>query len=118
MLRRDCRNNHTNLNHHGIMTKFLRSLFMTILIDQLTKIKKRFLFQTCLFIFGIIFSTFAFCDESSTRTWLKQNDLFFISKTVKNISPDDGLPGSIIAARSRSNPNYYYHWVRDAGLTV
>ncbi len=37
---------------------------------------------------------------------------------LKNVSPNDGLRGSIIAAPSRSNPDYYFHWVRDASLVT
>jgi glucoamylase len=56
--------------------------------------------------------------ESKTRIWLKENGSFSLDKILENISPTDGAPGAIIAAKSKSNPNYYYHWVRDAGLTV
>jgi glucoamylase len=35
-----------------------------------------------------------------------------------NISPSDSLKGTVIASPSTSNPNYRYHWVRDAALTM
>lgn len=35
---------------------------------------------------------------------------------ARAISPADGLPGAIIASPSRSHPDYYYHWTRDAAL--
>jgi glucoamylase len=44
-----------------------------------------------------------------------QRSILFL---LKNLSPNDGVRGSIIAAPSRSNPDYYYHWVRDAALVV
>jgi glucoamylase len=44
-----------------------------------------------------------------------QKSIYFL---LKNISPADGVRGSIIAAPSRSNPDYYYHWVRDAALVT
>ncbi|XXY55234.1 glycoside hydrolase family 15 protein [Sorangium sp. So ce269] len=28
------------------------------------------------------------------------------------------MPGAIVASPSRSNPNYYFHWVRDSGIAV
>ena len=56
--------------------------------------------------------------ESKTRLWLKEVSDFSLNKIIENISPSDASPGVVIASRSTSNPNYYYHWVRDAGLTV
>lgn len=44
--------------------------------------------------------------ETSVR-WLSQN-----------ISPYGTRPGTVIASPSRDYPNYYYHWVRDAGLVM
>lgn len=44
-----------------------------------------------------------------------QKSVYFL---LKNISPSDGLRGSVIAAPSRSHPDYYYHWVRDAALVA
>ena len=50
--------------------------------------------------------------------WLKQESRIATEKILKNISRDDGLPGAIVAALTRANPNYYHHWVRDAGIVV
>lgn len=55
---------------------------------------------------------------SKTRLWLKESGDFYLGKILENISPSDGEPGAIIAARSKYNPNYYYHWIRDAAFTV
>ncbi|KZN28509.1 hypothetical protein N480_10475 [Pseudoalteromonas luteoviolacea S2607] len=41
-----------------------------------------------------------------------------LDKMVANISPEDGERGAVLASPSRSNPNYYYHWVRDAARTM
>lgn len=35
---------------------------------------------------------------------------------LANISPHNGLAGSILASPSIWEPNYYFHWVRDAAL--
>jgi glucoamylase len=40
------------------------------------------------------------------------------SRLLKNISPSDAMPGAVVAAQTRQNPNYYYHWVRDAALVM
>lgn len=64
-------------------------------------------------------STFFSLEKTTeTRQWLNQSAKFNIDKILNNISPKDGLPGSVIAATTRSNPNYYYHWVRDAALAT
>lgn len=44
-----------------------------------------------------------------------QRSIYFL---MKNVSPADGVRGSIIAAPSRNHPDYYYHWVRDAALVT
>lgn len=35
---------------------------------------------------------------------------------LKNISPAGAAVGAIVASPSKSNPDYFYHWVRDAAL--
>lgn len=35
-----------------------------------------------------------------------------------NLSPTNSVPGSIVAAPSYDQPNYYFHWIRDAALTT
>lgn len=35
-----------------------------------------------------------------------------------NLADPNISPGAVIASPSRHNPNYFYHWVRDAGLTM
>lgn len=41
-----------------------------------------------------------------------------ITFLLANISPVDGIKGTVIASPSRENPDYYYHWVRDAALVM
>jgi glucoamylase len=57
-------------------------------------------------------------ENSNATLWLSSKTNFSINKILENISPADGLPGSVIASPSRSAPDYYYHWVRDAALTM
>lgn len=56
--------------------------------------------------------------RSNSTLWLSEHSVVSTQKIVENISPADGLPGSIIAARTRGNPDYYFHWIRDAALVV
>ena len=39
-------------------------------------------------------------------------------KMLTNISPPGARPGAVIASPSRSDPDYYYCWVRDAALVM
>ena len=57
-------------------------------------------------------------EPSGLSAWLVAARLFAIHRISKNISPSDGKPGSVIASPSASNPNYYFHWVRDAARTM
>lgn len=54
----------------------------------------------------------------SVGTWLKTQERISTEKLIANISPTDGSRGAVIASPERSSPNYYYHWVRDAALTM
>ncbi len=50
--------------------------------------------------------------------WLDSELSHSLGKIFRNISPYDARPGAVIAAQTRHNPNYYFHWVRDAALTA
>lgn len=50
--------------------------------------------------------------------WLIEHSEISSQKILDNISPSDALPGAIIAARTRQEPNYYFHWIRDAALVM
>lgn len=68
--------------------------------------------------FCLSICTVTFAQTSKTKLWLDQNMPFVFEKLSANISPNDAAPGAVIASPSRSNPNYYYHWVRDAALVM
>lgn len=40
------------------------------------------------------------------------------SRVMKNVGPADSRRGVVVAAQTRHSPNYYFHWTRDAGLTM
>lgn len=42
---------------------------------------------------------------------------FAVTKIIKNMSMADAEKGAVVASPSKSNPDYYYHWVRDAALS-
>jgi glucoamylase len=51
------------------------------------------------------------------KYWIPFSKSKAFEKAMRNISPPDGHAGSVVASPSKSNPDYYYHWVRDAART-
>lgn len=41
-----------------------------------------------------------------------------LARLIRNASMPDVSPGMVVASPSRSNPNYYYDWVRDTSLSM
>ncbi|ANB11228.1 glucan 1,4-alpha-glucosidase [Sugiyamaella lignohabitans] len=62
-------------------------------------------------------------NEIEYEDWLKtETDLAF-DRVISNIGGygqglDDVLPGAVIASPSKSKPNYYYIWTRDAAISI
>lgn len=54
----------------------------------------------------------------TAREWLQSQTGFAYHQILNNLSPADAMPGAVIAAPSRHQPNYYYHWVRDAAIAM
>ncbi len=52
--------------------------------------------------------------KTKLKTFAKTSIDFFI----KNLTYIDTDPGAVIAGTSKADPNYFYHWVRDAALAV
>ena len=50
--------------------------------------------------------------------WLEQQSYVSKQKIIQNISRSDTAQGVVIASPSKNNPNYYFHWVRDASLVM
>src|SRR4051812_4804901 len=50
--------------------------------------------------------------------WLKLQESASISRMFANISPSGAALGAVIASPERVRPNYFFHWVRDASLTM
>ena len=57
-------------------------------------------------------------DALSFDGWLNFQNDFAEKKLLESMSYPDLAPGALVASPSRSNPDYYYHWVRDAGLVM
>jgi len=52
------------------------------------------------------------------KEWTPLSQRTAFEKAIANISPPDGHPGSVLASPSTVDPNYYFHWVRDAARTM
>lgn len=64
----------------------------------------------------LIFVTHATAGELSN--WLITQKKVSIEKIDQAVCAPDSALGAVFASPSKSNPNYYYHWVRDAALTA
>ena len=51
-------------------------------------------------------------------SWMAQQTEQSVHKMMANISPSGAAPGVVVASPQPSGPNYLYHWVRDASLTM
>ena len=49
---------------------------------------------------------------------MSEQKTYSIQYMMENISPVGTAPGAVVASPSRDNPNYFYHWVRDASLVT
>ena len=56
--------------------------------------------------------------QADFESWVEAQSNISIERLLANISPEDGHPGVVLASPSRENPDYYYHWVRDAALVM
>jgi len=50
--------------------------------------------------------------------WIATARSNILKNMMANISPEDGERGSVLASPSRTNPDYYYHWIRDSARTM
>lgn len=73
---------------------------------------------TCCLILALAHSPTQAQVDMGLDQWSEWQAKLAQEKLLQNISPADAVPGTVVAASSRENPNYYYHWVRDAALTL
>lgn len=70
--------------------------------------------------FGLLtlLGSLAITQETELDQWIRNTRPTIAKYLFDNISPWGTLPGTVVASPSRSYPNYYYHWVRDASLVM
>ena len=70
----------------------------------------------------VVLCTFGFIQaalsDGSLESWLEQQSRISQQKIIQNISQSGTAQGVVVASPSRNNPNYYFHWVRDAALVM
>lgn len=73
---------------------------------------------TFVIIFGHSFAGASAGSSRSQDRWIPLQTEISLLRLLKNISPDDALPGTVVASPSRRDPDYYFHWIRDAALVM
>lgn len=82
------------------------------------------MFLPLLLTTDVLASTNVLNGVSPEKHWLSLEEWIFTTEPLvtlnllKNISPFDAVAGVVVASPSRREPNYYYHWVRDASLVM
>ncbi len=57
-------------------------------------------------------------DATTFDSWLDQQVITSEKKLLEAMSYQDTARGAVIASPSKEKPDYYFHWVRDAGLVM
>ena len=78
----------------------------------------RFVGGALLVMLGMGFASGASARAETFEEWLGVQKDAALRDFFNNISPPDTARGVVVAAVSRQSPNYYYHWTRDAALTM
>ncbi len=68
-------------------------------------------------IIALLFSSSVFAATNLT-TAIHQQSQRSLQLMLNNISRPDAAVGSVVAAPSKVEPNYYFNWIRDAALTM
>jgi len=76
--------------------------------------------KICMVLMAFFSIQITFAHELGQDVSRWSQDQFEIAKTrlMQNVSPKGAIPGSVVASPSKDSPNYYYNWVRDAGLVM
>ena len=52
------------------------------------------------------------------NSWLVEERPIALQRLLSNIHPAGTLPGTVVASPQRRDPDYFFHWTRDAGLVM
>ncbi|KAF2121379.1 Six-hairpin glycosidase-like protein [Lophiotrema nucula] len=61
--------------------------------------------------------------QDTLDSWIEEEERIALDKLLANVAPggrnvENAAKGSVIASPSTDRPNYFYQWVRDAGITM
>lgn len=56
--------------------------------------------------------------DNDLESWIQREQVVATRGLLANISPNGAARGAVVASPSRENPDYFKHWIRDAGLTM
>ena len=56
--------------------------------------------------------------DSAFESWVENQKRASVGGLLLNVSPPGVARGAVTASPSRSDPDYYYHWVRDASIVM
>jgi len=71
-------------------------------------------FKSCLAVLLVLFLSSSKAPADGLETWLTSEKNTATTKLLANVLAN----GAVIASPSKTDPNYYYHWVRDGALTM
>lgn len=71
--------------------------------------------KKALYLLGLVA---AMSSQEALASWLEEERPLAVKKLMANISPSGTTRGTVIASPSRANPDYFFHWTRDAALTM
>lgn len=53
-----------------------------------------------------------------SKEWIQLQSVMAQQRLFANISPEGTLKGTVVASPSRQDPDYFFHWTRDAALVM
>ncbi|ORX59825.1 Six-hairpin glycosidase [Hesseltinella vesiculosa] len=56
--------------------------------------------------------------QSTVSSWVSSQYTYSVSALLNNLTPSGTQTGCVVAAQSKTNPNYWFHWARDSALTM
>lgn len=67
---------------------------------------------------GFLSSLVLAVKDPELSSWAEQQKSTAFERLLKNVNAPGTAKGVVIASPSQHNPDYYYHWVRDAAITM
>ncbi|MBY0517522.1 MAG: glycoside hydrolase family 15 protein [Bacteriovoracaceae bacterium] len=71
-----------------------------------------------LFLSLIVMMSLSHAFAQNLEQWMTKQEAASWEKLLKNLSPADTKKGAVIASPQRKDPDYFFHWVRDAALVM